>query len=224
MYRGVFVNALSIGPISAFQYGCNGVLSILHRRFMSSLAPTALSSSPAAEGAPVQRQTTAEGLVIAATTGALSSLVVCPAELLMISQQRSGQSFAQVVADLWKGGGGAAQQPLSVVARAATAAEVGIVASDPAAASRGGGGGLVSNGSGGGFASVIKRLNRGLTATCIREAGWTFGFLGLAPMIRKVKSCQFALEFGYVLSVCWKDSLACRASESMMCWSHDHDS
>mmetsp|Transcript_20765 Transcript_20765/g.27012 ORF Transcript_20765/g.27012 Transcript_20765/m.27012 type:complete len:452 (+) Transcript_20765:643-1998(+) len=119
MYRGVLINAGSIGPISAVQYAANGILSSLSKQILG------------VENAATNVAT----LFTAATTGALSSAVVAPAELAMISQQRSGHSLAKVIAEVWK-----------------------------------------FNGFGGVF--------RGISATAAREAGWTFGFLGLAPVIK----------------------------------------
>mmetsp|Transcript_9011 Transcript_9011/g.20297 ORF Transcript_9011/g.20297 Transcript_9011/m.20297 type:complete len:521 (+) Transcript_9011:249-1811(+) len=108
MYRGVYVNALSIGPISAFQYGCNGILTSVHREAKRVFN----ESDPGSAAAVVPKETATEGMAIAALTGTLSSLVVTPAELLMISQQRSGKSFTKTLLEvLWpqaraKEGGG----------------------------------------------------------------------------------------------------------------------
>ena len=153
MYRGVFVNALSIGPISAFQYACNGVLSYLHHNYLLSrcaeeqqeranrlgaevASSSSSSSSDFSDLMNDEHYRTTSGLAIAATTGALSSLIVTPAELLMISQQRSGLAFGRTVRQIWS-----------------------------------------ATGAGGFF--------RGLGATAAREAGWTFGFLGLAPEMKR---------------------------------------
>lgn len=122
LYRGVFVNAASIGPISAVQYTTNGLLCSLHASIFNNEDGDSKMSD-------------AETLAISASSGALSCAVVTPAELVMISQQRSGRTIAEECLAIWK-----------------------------------------SKGIGGFF--------RGNTATCLREAGWTFGFLGLAPVIK----------------------------------------
>jgi hypothetical protein len=119
VYRGVLVNAGSIGPISAIQYAANGVLSTISKK--------TLGEENASAPIPT--------LMTAATTGALSAAVVAPAELVMISQQRSGDSVWQVLKQI-------------------------------------------------GNVHGVKGYFRGLTATATREAGWTFGFLGLAPVIK----------------------------------------
>ena len=46
-----------------------------------------------------------EQMSLAATAGAVSSLVVTPAELVMISQQRSGESLVQAVQTMWRAQG-----------------------------------------------------------------------------------------------------------------------
>jgi hypothetical protein len=128
IYRGVLVNAASIGPISAFQYATNGALTLLHRNC------TAPSPDEASADGP-RRATAAESLGIAAATGAVSSLVVAPAELVMIAQQTSGLGLAATLGSLARHGG-------------------------------------------------ARAFWRGLSATCVREAGWVVGFLGLAPTIK----------------------------------------
>jgi len=104
VYRGVLVNAASIGPISAFQYATNGALTHLHRNFTSSS-----SSSSKEEGGQQQQSrratTAAESLGIAAATGALSALVVAPAELVMIAQQTTGSGLTATMTSLMKHGG-----------------------------------------------------------------------------------------------------------------------
>ena len=119
LYRGVGVNAASIGPISAWQYASDGFARGLHRQM-------------------TQRDATAtESLLIASITGALSTVIVTPAELLMILQQRSGGTFLDTSKDILRRDG-----------------PVGFL--------------------------------RGWASTGLREAGWTFGFLGLAPVIKQV--------------------------------------
>ncbi|CAM6091843.1 unnamed protein product [Calypogeia fissa] len=71
LYRGVGVNATSIAPIIAIQFGFN---SFLQRRLTNN--PTALQT-----------------VAIAGAAGMVSSLCSGPAELLMIQQQKSGLSF-----------------------------------------------------------------------------------------------------------------------------------
>ena len=103
VYRGVLVNAASIGPISAFQYATNGALTHLHRNFTSS---SSSSSSREGEKQQSRRATTAaESLGIAAATGALSALVVAPAELVMIAQQTTGLGLGATVSSLARHGG-----------------------------------------------------------------------------------------------------------------------
>jgi len=130
MYRGVGVNAGSIGPISAVQYASNGLCVSLHHNLTE------------------RNMTNAESLVIAAATGGASSVVVSPAELLMISQQRTGHTFVHTARHILV-------RPM-----------VGQVLDSVTSTYN------------------WKGLYRGVTATMIREAGWTFGFLGLAPKIK----------------------------------------
>ncbi|KAK4535476.1 hypothetical protein CDCA_CDCA05G1501 [Cyanidium caldarium] len=82
-YRGLAVNAASIAPITGIQFAGNGVArEYFHRR----------NSDPAA---PLSRW---ETLAAAGFGGATSALVSTPAELVMIQQQKTGQSLA---AEFW---------------------------------------------------------------------------------------------------------------------------
>jgi hypothetical protein len=85
VYRGVLVNAASIGPISAFQYASNAAFTTL------------VVNAGAALGGGSSNLSPSQGLLVAATTGAASALVVTPAELVMISQQTTSRSFTQTV-------------------------------------------------------------------------------------------------------------------------------
>eukprot|EP00040_Diaphanoeca_grandis_P025049 m.138360 g.138360 ORF g.138360 m.138360 type:complete len:508 (-) comp29986_c0_seq1:214-1737(-) len=86
MYRGVVVNCASIGPISAVQYTGHKVLTSLYEN-------TYGKSSASAQ------------LVISGLAGATSSVIVTPAELLMISQQRLGGTVMSQYVDIVKSNG-----------------------------------------------------------------------------------------------------------------------
>eukprot|EP00243_Klebsormidium_subtile_P013754 TRINITY_DN9308_c0_g1_i1.p1 TRINITY_DN9308_c0_g1~~TRINITY_DN9308_c0_g1_i1.p1 ORF type:complete len:288 (-),score=15.19 TRINITY_DN9308_c0_g1_i1:390-1253(-) len=75
LYRGALVNAGSMAPINAIQFGVDKLLS------------EALLASG--------RKVSDAGKVgVAASAGAVSALVGCPAELIMIQQQKQGGSLA----------------------------------------------------------------------------------------------------------------------------------
>eukprot|EP00035_Acanthoeca_spectabilis_P039689 m.64243 g.64243 ORF g.64243 m.64243 type:complete len:500 (+) comp9707_c0_seq1:116-1615(+) len=76
MYKGLVVNAGSIGPISALQYAGNGVLLNLYVNLAG------------------ENPTERAALGIAGLSGAISSFVTTPAELLMIAQQRYSMTLA----------------------------------------------------------------------------------------------------------------------------------
>ena len=90
LYRGVFVNAASIGPISAVQYTTNGFLCSLHASIFNDVGG---------------KMSNADTLAISASSGALSCAVVTPAELVMISQQRSGRTIVEECLKIWNSKG-----------------------------------------------------------------------------------------------------------------------
>ena len=80
MYRGTLINATSIAPITAIQFGVAGLLT----------------EYIASDGRPLSH---AEKIGTSLAGGAVSALVVCPADMLIIQQQRTGLSLpAQVSA------------------------------------------------------------------------------------------------------------------------------
>jgi hypothetical protein len=81
LYRGLLVNAGSIAPITAVQFGAN--------RFYEGLVRSAGGS---ADGAGK--------IGIAAAAGATSALVACPAEVIMIQQQRNNKAMAAQAGDI----------------------------------------------------------------------------------------------------------------------------
>lgn len=83
--RGVLLNVASVGPISAFQYASNAALTTL------------VVNAGAALGGGSGNLSPSQWLLVAATTGAASALVVTPAELVMIAQQTTSRSFTQTV-------------------------------------------------------------------------------------------------------------------------------
>lgn len=88
LYRGIGVSCLSIAPITAIQFGINGVLgSALQRQ----------SVSP--------NLSTVERIVVAGTAGFMSALVGGPAELVMTVQQRTGWGFVESIDKLVKAQG-----------------------------------------------------------------------------------------------------------------------
>jgi len=76
MYRGVWINVLSIAPVSATQFAGNTALTAFLRKRNG--------SKPLSE---------LQKMSVAATAGALSGLISTPAELVMITQQRLGVSL-----------------------------------------------------------------------------------------------------------------------------------
>jgi len=86
-YRGVTINALSISPISGVQYAANGVLNKLFESTMQ------------------RKPSMVQEMSLAAGAGAVSSLIVTPAELIMISQQRSGDTLAKTLSTMWQAQG-----------------------------------------------------------------------------------------------------------------------
>ncbi|KAJ1458377.1 mitochondrial carrier domain-containing protein [Pelagophyceae sp. CCMP2097] len=90
LFRGVAVNALSIGPISAVQLAAHGGIDALLRRNVSEKTADHITTK----------------IVASALAGVVSCLVVTPAEVVMVAQQTTGQSFAAVVRDLWRLHGG----------------------------------------------------------------------------------------------------------------------
>ena len=87
-YRGVLINAASIAPISGLQYAANGSLQKLFVSMSGNERPGELQK-----------------LAVAIGAGAISSLIVTPAELIMISQQRLGGSVASTLKDVWSTSG-----------------------------------------------------------------------------------------------------------------------
>ncbi|KAL2653201.1 hypothetical protein R1flu_021329 [Riccia fluitans] len=75
LYRGLFVNAGSIAPVSAIQFGVNAFLE------------GSLSNSPT----PLQKG------MIAGAAGMVSGFASSPAELVMIQQQRTGLSLLKQI-------------------------------------------------------------------------------------------------------------------------------
>ena len=80
-YKGVVVNAGSIGPITAVQYVGEAVVRDAHVLLNGGAMPTSYHSA----------------LAHSTLSGALSTVLVAPAELIMISQQRSGHTMGQEV-------------------------------------------------------------------------------------------------------------------------------
>ena len=80
MYRGTLINATSIAPITAIQFGVAGMLTEM------------LTTG----GQPLSH---AEKIGTSLAGGAVSALVVCPADMLIIQQQKTGLALpAQVSA------------------------------------------------------------------------------------------------------------------------------
>ena len=80
MYRGTVINATSIAPITAIQFGVAGLLT----------------EAIATNGQPLSHR---DKIATSLAGGAVSALVVCPADMLIIQQQRTGLSLpAQVSA------------------------------------------------------------------------------------------------------------------------------
>jgi hypothetical protein len=75
LYRGALINAGSMAPINAIQFGAD--------RFISE---TLLAQNG--------RITDIGKIGVAASAGAISALIGCPAELVMIQQQKKGGSLA----------------------------------------------------------------------------------------------------------------------------------
>ena len=81
MYRGTLINATSIAPITAIQFGVAGLLT---------------EALVASEQRPLSH---AETIGTSLAGGAVSALIVCPADMIMIQQQRTGLALpAQVAA------------------------------------------------------------------------------------------------------------------------------
>lgn len=78
MYRGTLVNATSIAPITAIQFGVAG----------------ALTKVLAGDG---RQLTNSEKLGTSLAGGAVSAVIVCPADMIIIQQQKSGFSLMQQV-------------------------------------------------------------------------------------------------------------------------------
>lgn len=76
MYRGLLINSLSIAPITAVQFGVTG------------LASNAFLSVRGAK--PGDEPQKAERLASAAIAGAASGLLSCPAEMIIMHQQKTG--------------------------------------------------------------------------------------------------------------------------------------
>ena len=94
MYRGVVVNVCSIGPISAVQYGGYASLRNVYNMLIENVDDAA---DPRKKAQPISLP--AE-LGISALSGVLSAVVVSPAELVMISQQRFGNSLKAAAAEV----------------------------------------------------------------------------------------------------------------------------
>ena len=75
-YRGVFINCGAMGPIIATQFGVNNAIEGLVRPLR-----------------PNGKLTNADTIGMAMMAGMSSSFVGCPAEYLMIAQQRTGMSM-----------------------------------------------------------------------------------------------------------------------------------
>eukprot|EP00656_Telonema_subtile_P038689 TRINITY_DN4390_c0_g4_i1.p1 TRINITY_DN4390_c0_g4~~TRINITY_DN4390_c0_g4_i1.p1 ORF type:complete len:641 (-),score=132.66 TRINITY_DN4390_c0_g4_i1:141-2063(-) len=84
MYRGVAINAGSIGPISAVQWAANGAFVQAYQKFQ---ATDSLSA-----GVKVG---------LAALSGMVSTFLVSPCELVMISQQRLGGTMLGEARNIW---------------------------------------------------------------------------------------------------------------------------
>ncbi|GMI39757.1 hypothetical protein TrCOL_g6011 [Triparma columacea] len=91
LFRGVAVNAGSIGPISAVQLAAHGGLEAVSQN-TAFLKP--------------KLDTTWFQLTVASCAGTASCVVVTPAEVLMVTQQTTGLPFVQVLKDIVKGGMG----------------------------------------------------------------------------------------------------------------------
>ena len=76
MYRGTLINATSIAPITAIQFGVAGMLTEM-------LA-----------GGGQHQLSHGEKIGTSLAGGAVSALVVCPADMLIIQQQKTGLSLA----------------------------------------------------------------------------------------------------------------------------------
>ncbi|KAL6771419.1 hypothetical protein ACKKBG_A26290 [Auxenochlorella protothecoides x Auxenochlorella symbiontica] len=76
LYRGLAVNSAATFPITATQFGVNRLLESLHQQHLG-YNPTGIST-----------------IGIALSAGASSAFIGCPAEFLMIQQQKSGLSLA----------------------------------------------------------------------------------------------------------------------------------
>ena len=118
MYRGTLINATSIAPITAIQFGVAGLLT----------------EYIASDGRPL---THTDKIATSLAGGAVSALVVCPADMLIIQQQRTGLSLPTQV---------------SAIAR-----EHGWL-----------------------------KFTKGLLPAIGREALFTGGYLGLAPVLRSL--------------------------------------
>ena len=88
LFRGVGVNAGSIGPISAVQLAAHGGLEIGAKQ----VAPEHIDK-------PIFQ------LALASLSGIASCVVVTPAEVLMVTQQTTGRQFAGVFKDIMAKGG-----------------------------------------------------------------------------------------------------------------------
>jgi len=84
LYRGVGINVMSLAPITGIQFGVNGTL---------------LNAFP-------ELQKTAAGqMFCAGSAGVFSGLASGPAELIMILQQRTGQSLGATASQIMKADG-----------------------------------------------------------------------------------------------------------------------
>jgi hypothetical protein len=93
LYRGVGVNAISITPITALQYGVDTALMDMVIQYNKSIG---IKKKDISEW---------EQLAVAASAGAFSGLAVAPAELIMINQLKRGTSFLETSANVYKCGG-----------------------------------------------------------------------------------------------------------------------
>jgi len=78
MYRGTFVNAASIAPITAIQFGVSGMA----KQFLKER-----------KGSQSAELNAVEQIGSAMLAGAASSIIVCPADMLIIQQQKTGLSL-----------------------------------------------------------------------------------------------------------------------------------
>jgi solute carrier family 25 citrate transporter 1 len=96
MYRGTFVNAVSIAPITAIQFGVAGLLT--ERILKSRSLMTKAASTSATSNQP--KLTNSEKILTSLSGGAVSAVIVCPADMIIIQQQKSGLSLGNQIKEI----------------------------------------------------------------------------------------------------------------------------